>query len=83
MTKPINGVTFGLGKAHPIYDALATELNKADRSYAWYLRVADCPQFISRIGPVLEERLADSVMAAFCGGLKLNFYKKQIALWKK
>ena len=80
LTKPINAVTFGFGKAHPIYDALATDLIRTGQGYAWYLRVADYPRFISRIGPVLEERLAGSVLAAYSGLLKLNFYTKQIVL---
>jgi len=80
LTKPISGVTFGLGKAHPIYDALSSELITTSHGYAWYMRVADCCQFIGRIGPVLEDRLANSVMAAYSGILKINFYTEQFRL---
>jgi hypothetical protein len=80
LTKPVNEVTFGFGAAHPVYDALATELTKSERGYAWYLRVADIARFINHIAPAFEKRLADSVMAAYSGSLKLSFYTTQIVM---
>jgi hypothetical protein len=38
------------------------------------------PRFIEHIKPVLEQRLADSVMAGHSGVVRLNFYHSQMTL---
>lgn len=48
--------------------------------YAWYVRIADLPAFIRRIGPVLEQRLAASVVTGYSGELRLNFYRGGLRL---
>jgi hypothetical protein len=78
--KPVNEVTFRLGRNHIAYDALAPDLTMGKRGYAWYIRVGDLAQFIKRIAPVLEDRLSASVMAGYGGGLKLNFYRDHYLL---
>jgi predicted acetyltransferase len=73
-------ISFNFGPHHPLYDALDPELEKMRPPYAWYVRVADLPGFIQHIKPVLEDRLADSVMAGHSGKLRLNFYQSQMTL---
>ncbi|MGW8318807.1 MAG: GNAT family N-acetyltransferase [Candidatus Promineifilaceae bacterium] len=73
-------LTLRLGQEHAIYQALSEELGPPSKPYAWYLRVPDLEAFIAHIAPVLEQRLASSVMAGFDGPLKLNLYDDQLML---
>jgi len=73
---PPTGVGFALGSAHPWYGAVGGNLLPRRWSpYAWYVRIANLPRFILRIRPVLEQRLAASVVAGYSGELRLNFYR--------
>lgn len=74
------GVFFHLGIAHPAYEALNKELTPLTRPYGWYMRVADLPAFLRHISPVLNERLASSVMAGYTGQVRLNFFTDALAL---
>jgi hypothetical protein len=78
--KPVDNVSFGLGYDHPVYEALGGQLEKQIPAYAWYIRVADLPGFLWHIAPVLEKRLAASVLAGHCGTVRLNFYHSQLTL---
>ncbi len=78
--RPMPKVSFNLGAVHPAYDALSRQLERQMPVYAWYLRVADLPAFLRHIAPVLEQRLAGSVMAGHTGTLRLNFYDRQMTL---
>lgn len=49
-------------------------------AYAWYLRVADLAAFLHRIGPVLERRLANSILIGHTGELRLDFYTEGLRL---
>jgi Acetyltransferase (GNAT) domain len=74
--EPFSEISFSLGRAHPIYDALGSELAPYyEPPYAWYIRVQDLPAFIRVIAPALEKRLLHSVVAGYSGELKLDFYK--------
>ncbi|MDX1613519.1 MAG: GNAT family N-acetyltransferase [Candidatus Promineifilaceae bacterium] len=73
----ISGLTVRLGTDHPTYRALKPELENQRPPYAYFMRVPDLNGFLLHLKPVLEERLADSVMAGYSGELKLNFYKSQ------
>jgi hypothetical protein len=77
---PLTHISFSFGPHHPLYDALDPELEKMRQPYAWYVRVADLPGFIQHIKPVLEDRLAESVMAGHSSTLRLNFYHSQMTL---
>ncbi len=68
------GVTFELGSSHPAYEALGQLLGFRRPPYAWYLRLPDLAGFLSLVRPVLEQRLAASVLAGHSGELQLNFY---------
>jgi hypothetical protein len=80
LPKPVESVIFHLGDDHLLYEALLRELHKLGHPYAWYIRVPDLPGFIRHITPVLEARLADSVLAGHSGVTKLNFYTSNLTL---
>lgn len=77
---PIERINFYLSEEHPVYHALERELRIAFHPYAWYVRVPDLPAFLRHIAPVLERRLANSVMAGHSGTLRLNFYTSHLTL---
>lgn len=77
---PPDVIRFELGRAHAVYDAAPDFLRLARPPYAWYVRVPDLPRFLWHIAPVLERRLAGSVVAGFTGELHLNFYRSGIGL---
>jgi hypothetical protein len=76
----ITGLRFALGEEHPFYEAFDAKLGPFQKPYAWYVRVADVPGFIHHIAPVLERRLADSVMTGYSGELKISFYQGGLRL---
>ena len=45
---------FWLGRTHPVYDAMRSQLPDTRRLYAWYLRVPDLPGFLWHVAPALE-----------------------------
>jgi hypothetical protein len=71
---------FKLGTEHPVYEVAHDRLPRSHSPFAWYIRVADLPAFIRRIGPVLEERLAASPLVGHTGELKINFYRDGLRL---
>ncbi len=74
--EPFSQITFVLGRSHPMYDVLGKNLaNKKEAPYAWYVRVAQLVKFIQHIAPVLERRLAYSVVAGYSGELTFDFYR--------
>jgi hypothetical protein len=77
---PIKLLFFSFGSQAPVYEALDKQLGALRSPYAWYMRVADIPAFLQHIAPVLEERLAQSVLAGHNGRLRLNFYTSQVQL---
>ena len=78
--KQIDNISFNLGCDHPVYEALGRQLEKQIPAYAWYIRVPDLPSLLGHITPVLEKRLANSVLAGHSGNLRLNFYQSQLRL---
>jgi hypothetical protein len=73
-------LAFWLGVEHPAYQVLAGRLPHISKPYAWYLRVPDLPGFLKRVAPVLEHRLARSVLVGHSGELKISFYRSGIRL---
>lgn len=69
-----------LGEEHPAYLALEPHNSPPNRYYAWYLRVADLAEFLRRIAPALEKRLADSPCSGHSGELKISFYNRGLAV---
>ncbi|MCE7984775.1 MAG: GNAT family N-acetyltransferase [Caldilinea sp. CFX5] len=80
-TDPLRQISFHLGRTHPAYTVLGDNL--APRTippYAWYLRVPDVPAFLQHITPVLEERLAGSLLTGHTGELKIDCYRGGLRL---
>ncbi|HRW11340.1 MAG TPA: GNAT family N-acetyltransferase [Caldilineaceae bacterium] len=78
---PMTEISFVLGRSHPLYDLMGTAIApRADQPYAWYIRVPDVPAFIRHIAPVLEERLAQSVLTGHSGELLIDFYRGGLRL---
>lgn len=78
--KQIANISFNLGEAHPVYEALGKDLERPNLPYAWYVRVPDLPRFLRHIAPALERRLAGSVMAGHTGVVKINLYHSRFTL---
>ncbi|MBN1874966.1 MAG: GNAT family N-acetyltransferase [Anaerolineae bacterium] len=78
--KDFESITFGLGCTHPVYQIVENWLPKINPPYAWYIRVPDVADFLRTITPVLEKRLAQSVMVGYTGELKLNFYRDGVKM---
>ena len=73
-------ITLNLGREHPVYQALSGKLGGDEPPYAWYVRVADLPGLLRRLAPVLEARLAASLMGNYSGELRLNFFRGGLRL---
>ncbi len=78
--KPFAAFGFWLGEDHPVYQAIPSLLPRYRKPYAWYLRVADVPDFLRLVTPVLEKRLSISPMAGYSGELKITFYRTGVRL---
>ena len=79
--KSATSLTLMLGDAHQVYGVLSEEwVTRAEKPYAWYVRVPDVPAFIRHIAPVLEQRLAHSLAAGYSGECKLDFYRSGLKL---
>jgi hypothetical protein len=71
---------FWTGSEHPVYEAIQDRLPRKRHPYAWYVRVPDLPGFLGHIKPVLEARLAESVLVGHSGDLKLCMYRNGVKL---
>ncbi len=74
------GYEFGLGSEHPVYEVLPGRMPRIGKPYAWYMRIPHLADFITHIGPALEQRLAQSPAAGHTGDLKLSFFRSGIQL---
>jgi len=74
------GFNFSLGADHPAFQVLPERMPRAHKPYSWYIRVADIPDFLWHIRPVLERRLADSYLVGHSGDLKISFYRSAVKL---
>jgi hypothetical protein len=72
--------SFALGAEHPVYQVFDKGLPRRAEPYAWYLRVADLPGFLSHIAPALERRLAASPLVGHSGEVKISFYRSGLRL---
>lgn len=78
--KKFESFVFELGMEHPTYHIISDWMPKMVYPYSWYIRVADVPDFLNLIKPVLEERLAKSYLVGHSGELNLNFYTDGVKL---
>jgi len=78
--KSLKAFAFHLGGVHPVYEAMREDLPRVRKPYAWYVRIPDLPDFLRHMAPVIEHRLADSIVAGHTGDLKLSFYRQGLKL---
>ncbi|MFZ1769103.1 MAG: hypothetical protein WAU00_07900, partial [Caldilinea sp.] len=79
--KALESIKFNFGRSHPLYAVLGDGVaTRYEPPYAWYLRVPDAPAFLRHIAPVLEDRLALSILAGHTGELKIDFYSGGLRL---
>ncbi|HEY4690092.1 MAG TPA: GNAT family N-acetyltransferase [Anaerolineae bacterium] len=78
--EPFGAFGFWLSSDHPVYHAAADRLPRERKPYAWYVRVPDLPGFIRHIAPVLEKRIAESIVVGYSGELKISFYRTGLRL---
>jgi hypothetical protein len=78
--KPLDSIGFWLGTDHPVYEAYPDRLGSVRKPYAWYVRVPDLPAFLRQITPVLEKRLAASLLAGYTGEARITFYRGGLRL---
>jgi len=74
------GYNFSLGGDHPAFQVLPERMPRTHKPYAWYIRVADIPDFLQHIRPVLERRLTESLIVGHSGDLKISFYHTAVKL---
>ena len=78
---PFSELVLALGRSHPAYDVLDEKLHaRSDKVYAWYVRLPDVPGFVRHIAPVLEQRLAGSILSGYSGELRLELYRSGLRL---
>ena len=54
-----------------------------ERQSAWQIKFPDTARLLTKIAPVLENRMKESAFREFCGTLKLDFFKTQLdLLWE-
>jgi predicted N-acetyltransferase YhbS len=71
---------FSVGPAHPVHEAIHDLLPRTVGPYALYIRIPNLADFMQHIAPVLERRLAQSVMVGHTGELKISFYRSGLRL---
>jgi GNAT superfamily N-acetyltransferase len=79
-TESFEKISFRLGTEHPVYEVAQTWLPDTRPPYAFYVRVPDLPEFLRHIAPVLERRLAGSVLMGHTGELRINFFRRGLRL---
>jgi hypothetical protein len=73
-------VGFWFDTEHPSYPVMGALAPQMDPGYAWYIRIANLPDFVRRVAPVLHRRLSESALAGFTGELRITFYRDGIRL---
>jgi non-canonical purine NTP pyrophosphatase (RdgB/HAM1 family) len=71
---------FWLGTEHPVYQVTQRGLPVTRAPYAFHVRVPDPPDFLRHIAPVLEQRLAGSVLVGHTGQLRISSYRDGLRL---
>ncbi len=80
-TPPLRELKLALGRSHPAYTVVSEKLAPVyEEPYAWYLRVANVGSFVRHIGPLLERRLASSILPGHSGELIIDFYRGGLRL---
>jgi hypothetical protein len=73
-------LAFDLTSDHPLFRLAASQLPGIDRPFAWDVRLPDVEGFVRHVAPVLEQRLAGSVLSGYTGDLRMSFYRSGLHL---
>ncbi|MFN8466927.1 MAG: GNAT family N-acetyltransferase [Caldilineaceae bacterium] len=80
-TAPVRALKLALGRAHPAYEVVSEKLAPVyEDPYAWYIRVTNAADFVRHIRPLLERRLASSILTGHSGELIVDFYRGGLRL---
>ena len=80
-TPALREITLALGRMHPAYEVVSERLAPVyEEPYAWYVRVTNIVDFVQHIKPVLEKRLASSILPGHSGELIIDFYRGGLRL---
>ena len=78
---PLSELRFDLGRDHPLYTLMGQRIAPLiDPPYAWYIRMPDVPAFLRHVAPVLEARLAASLLRNYTGEIKFDLYRGGLQL---
>jgi len=69
---PFTGLYAGLGQVHPLYAACPDVLARPYDWASWYVRVPDLVGLLRRLVPVLNRRLAGSIVDGWTGEVTVN-----------
>ena len=78
--RPCTTYSFLLGAEHPVYEVLGDSVVNGGQPYAWYLRLPDLIGFLDHIKPVLETRLANSIVCGHSGEYLIGMYPNGVRL---
>ena len=70
---PWGAFGFWLGEQHPAYQVMHERLPRVRKPYAWYVRVPALPEFLRRLAPALEQRLASSPVVGHSGEMRVSY----------
>ena len=75
-----DGIHFWLGETHPLFQVAPSMLPEVLEGGCWYIRVEELPAMLAHLAPVLEARLAGSILAGYSGDLLLSFYRSGVRM---
>ena len=75
-----DAIAWRLGSQHPLYEVIPQRIPRLIQPYAWYVRLPDIPAFLDMIRPILEKRIAESLLIGHSGELILNFFRDGLKL---
>jgi len=78
--EPPEAIRLALSGDHPAHALLNDRLGPLLPRQDFYIRVPDLPRFLQHIAPILEQRLAASVLRELVGDLRLTFFRGGLRL---
>jgi len=70
--------SFALPERHPLVTSASYLGAQPEQQYAWQVRIADHTDFLKRVSPALERRLAHSLLAGFSGSLDIDLMPRLV-----
>ncbi len=71
---PLRACGFRFGKTHPVFEVGDTLLPGVSPAWELYVRIPDVLAFFTALQPMLEERIAQSVICGHSGELRMHWY---------